>query len=570
MNLQVFVIIHSIKSLASDAQVAEWLPKINRYEMICAYAQTELGHGSNVAGLLTEANYIRETNEFEIHSPSLESTKWWIGQLGKCANFAIVFAQLNIDGKCYGPHPFMVPIRSMVDHRPLKGITVGDIGPKLGFNAADNGFVRFDHVRIPRTYMLSRFSGVTKEGKYVTPPNPKLVYGSMLAVRVKIVSNSSRALTIAATVAVRYSAVRRQFSMSKGSKESQILDYTSQQYRILPYLAGAYAVNFTAEWMTSLYEKLHEDFKCGDFSLLASAHASSSGLKSLFTEFISRGIEECRRACGGHGYSLFSGLPNLYTSYVHMATAEGENQLITQQTVRYLIKVAERAQRGKKDLSDDDPAKYLEEYTIEKLVSDRCEVKESQDWLNPDIQLKALYHRSARWISVIAQDWMKKTAIGIPPAESWNHVLIEVQRASQAHCFTILAKNFIDKVKSTSQTHPELSKILSSLCSLFNLYVLEKDIGEITEDGYVQPIQAQYLREELKHMLQLIRKDAVALVDAFDLPNEVLTSALGRYDGEAYKTMYEWVQKEPLNQHVVNRAFEKKIMPLIKRHQSKV
>jgi acyl-CoA oxidase len=35
-------------------------------------------------------------------------------------------------GKDYGPHPFIVQIRSLEDHRPLKGVTVGDIGPKFG------------------------------------------------------------------------------------------------------------------------------------------------------------------------------------------------------------------------------------------------------------------------------------------------------------------------------------------------------------------------------------------------------------------------------------------------------
>lgn len=41
-------------------------------------------------------------------------------------------ARLVTNGKDYGPHPFIVQIRSLEDHRPLKGVTVGDIGPKFG------------------------------------------------------------------------------------------------------------------------------------------------------------------------------------------------------------------------------------------------------------------------------------------------------------------------------------------------------------------------------------------------------------------------------------------------------
>ena len=40
--------------------------------------------------------------------------------------------------------------------QPLPGVTVGDIGPKMGFTAIDNGFLGFDHVRIPRTGMLMK------------------------------------------------------------------------------------------------------------------------------------------------------------------------------------------------------------------------------------------------------------------------------------------------------------------------------------------------------------------------------------------------------------------------------
>jgi alkylation response protein AidB-like acyl-CoA dehydrogenase len=54
----------------------------------------------------------------------------------------------------YGAMPFIVPIRSLETHLPLPGIEVGDIGEKMGYNSMDNGFLRFDKVRIPRENML--------------------------------------------------------------------------------------------------------------------------------------------------------------------------------------------------------------------------------------------------------------------------------------------------------------------------------------------------------------------------------------------------------------------------------
>ena len=54
-------------------------------------------------------------------------------------------------------------------------------GPKAcdGQSPNDNGFARFDRVRIPKENMLSGFAQVTSEGEYVQPPHTKLSYGGV-------------------------------------------------------------------------------------------------------------------------------------------------------------------------------------------------------------------------------------------------------------------------------------------------------------------------------------------------------------------------------------------------------
>ena len=39
-------------------------------------------------------------------------------------------------------------------------------------------------------------------------------------------------------------------------------------------------------------------------------------------------MEAARRACGGHGYSLLSGLPTMFTHYVQNVTWEGDNNVM--------------------------------------------------------------------------------------------------------------------------------------------------------------------------------------------------------------------------------------------------
>lgn len=97
------------------------------------YAQTELGHGSNVAGIETTATLDMNTDEFVIHSPTPTSTKYWPGGLGIWANHALVFARCIVEENDYGVTAFIVPIRSLETHEPLRGVKVGDIGQKFGY-----------------------------------------------------------------------------------------------------------------------------------------------------------------------------------------------------------------------------------------------------------------------------------------------------------------------------------------------------------------------------------------------------------------------------------------------------
>ena len=64
-----------LRTQASDEQKKRWLPGALEASYFGAYAQTELGHGSNVRGLETTATFDPATDEFIIDSPTLTSMK---------------------------------------------------------------------------------------------------------------------------------------------------------------------------------------------------------------------------------------------------------------------------------------------------------------------------------------------------------------------------------------------------------------------------------------------------------------------------------------------------------------
>lgn len=64
-----------VKAQGTEEQLKKWLPLAYKMQIIGCYAQTELGHGSNVQGLETTATFDPKTDEFVIHSPTLTSSK---------------------------------------------------------------------------------------------------------------------------------------------------------------------------------------------------------------------------------------------------------------------------------------------------------------------------------------------------------------------------------------------------------------------------------------------------------------------------------------------------------------
>lgn len=78
--------------------------------------------------------------EFVLHTPVFEASKCWVGNLGKAATHAVVYAQLYaLDGTRCGLHHFVVPIRDPVTLKPYPGILVRDMGEKIGANGVANG-----------------------------------------------------------------------------------------------------------------------------------------------------------------------------------------------------------------------------------------------------------------------------------------------------------------------------------------------------------------------------------------------------------------------------------------------
>ncbi|KAF6170087.1 hypothetical protein GIB67_005316 [Kingdonia uniflora] len=453
---------------------------------------------------------------------------------------------------------FIVQLRSLDDHSPLPGITVADIGMKFGngaYNTMDNGVLRFDHVRIPRDQMLMRVSQVTREGKYVQSDVPRqLLYGTMVYVRQTIVADASCALSRAVCIATRYSAVRRQFGSQDGGPETQVIDYKTQQNRLFPLVASAYAYRFVGEWLKWLYTDVTQRLQANDFSTLPEAHACTAGLKSLTTSTTADAIEECRKLCGGHGYLCSSGLPELFAVYVPACTYEGDNVVLLLQVARFLMKTVSQLGSGKQPVGT---TAYMGR--VEHLLQCCSDVQQAEDWLKPTAILEAFEARAARMSVACARNISKMPS----QEEGFAELSSDLVETAVAHCQLIVVSKFIEKLKQDIPGKG-VKEQLHILCNIYALFLLHKHQGEFLATGAITPKQASLASDQLRVLYAQARPNAIALVDAFNYTDHYIGSVLGRYDGNVYPNLYAKAWEDPLNDTVVPDGYREYIRPMLK------
>lgn len=131
------LIVGMINELGSEEQKERWLPGLESFTELGAFALTEPEHGSDVAGGLATTARL-EGGEWVING-----AKRWIGS-GTIADFALVWARDESDGQIKG---FIVET-----NRP--GYSATKICNKIGLRIMQNADIVLDNVRIPAANML--------------------------------------------------------------------------------------------------------------------------------------------------------------------------------------------------------------------------------------------------------------------------------------------------------------------------------------------------------------------------------------------------------------------------------
>ncbi len=517
----------SVHQLGTRRHHEAFLERIGSLELPGVFAMTERDHGSNVRAIGTRADYLRDSDEFMIHTPHPGARKDWLGNAALHGQMATVFAQLHVSGEEHGVHAFLVPIRTQ-GGQPLPGIQIEDCGEKVGLNGVDNGRLSFSRVRIPRLNLLDRFAEVTPEGEYrsaIASSGRRFftMLGTLVGGRISIAAASVSAAKTGLAIAVRYSGRRRQFGPS-GQAEVPILDYLTQQRALLPALATTYGLHFALR-------SLIADFSSAEGqSAQARVEVLAAGLKAYASRHAQETLQSCREALGGRGYLAANRLGVLREDTDIFTTFEGANVVLLQLVAKSLLS---KYRESVGDLRLWSMVKFLAERAGEEAVRlDPVRSRRTADEYlrDPETQLEALVLRESRLLHTAGRRLKHRIDEGMDSFHAMNECQDHLVHLARAHVERIVWESFREGVdRCTEAEGSGAGKLLGALRDLYALSRMERDRAWYLETGYMEATQTKSIRDLVNRLCRELRDEAPALVRGFGIPDAVLAApaALG-------------------------------------------
>jgi acyl-CoA oxidase len=512
----------SIFFLGTEKHHRKYLKDIGTLDLPGCFAMTETGHGSNVRGVETTATYNHQHQTFTIHTPHEQARKEYIGNAALHGQMATVFAKLIIDGKDYGVTAFVVTLRDK-NGKTEKGITIKDCGRKLGLNGVDNGVIQFDHVVIPKENMLDRFASVNEQGQFESPiasDNRRFftMLGTLVGGRIGIPRAGLSAAKSGLTIAIRYGDQRKQFG-PEGGAEVPILNYRTHQRRLMPLLANTYALHFSLQYLTERFLNRSEKD-------MQEIEALAAGLKAFSTWNTTHTLQECREACGGKGYLFENRIGTLKNDSDIFTTFEGDNTVLMQLVAK------SRLSEFKQEFSHMNlfgMLNYLADQAATSIAEKNPFATRNTDeehLLDFEFYKSAFEYRERDILISAAKRLKRLIGEGMDSFDAFNVSQHHLLQVGFAHIERVILEQFIHQVEATEDS--AIKAALKQLCQLFALSQIENNKAWYLESGYMEPAKTKAIRKLVNQLCWDIRQHAVPLVNAFGIPDNLLSAPIAR------------------------------------------
>jgi acyl-CoA oxidase len=479
---------------AKVAELEPYLDELDRLESIGTFLATELGYGNNVVSLRTRADYDPERDEVVLHTPALEGVKFMPNTgLPGVPKVGVVMARLFVRGRDEGVFPVVARLSSA--RGPCAGVTIRGIGDKPAY-FLDNAVTTFHQLRVPRANVLTGESSELSPGGFSSRVPSKRERFLQSVEQVQFgrlgLSGATAALSGAsAFIAIKYAEQRMTFA--PGRHDVKVMDYGNHQRDLLTALAYAYASRL-------MVNSARDECESGAGVTHDHAFRVSGATKAHVTYAAQRCILICRERCGAAGLFEHNRMAAYACLYPGTISAEGDNHIV-------LLKIARQMLLGR---SYAQPAP---------------EAHAAHGSLQEPERLRALLCERERLLLRELRSGMASALRGRRSFDTWNeHVTLALDVAS-AHASRLAFDIFSAAVGASLAGDP-----VRDLAMLYGLSELLPHLGFYLAEGLVTREEVRGHRALVHALCQRLRRHALALAEAFDIPNSVLRAPIASDD----------------------------------------
>lgn len=272
-----------ILGFGTDAQKADWLPRMAKGEAIGALGMTEPGAGSDLKAIRTRAQ--RDGDEYVINGQKVYISN------GQLCDFVVLACKTEPDAGAKG-------MSFIIVEADRDGFERGRNLDKIGLKAQDTSELFFNNLRVPVANRIG------EEGD---------------GFRIAMHNLAHERITIAASaMTMAESALEwtREYTMEREAFGRKIADFQNTRFKLAGLLAETRALRFYVDECL----RLANENELGD--------TDAAAAKLLTTELLGRVADECLQLFGGYGYMTEYPIARLYTDCRVRRIAGGSSEIM--------------------------------------------------------------------------------------------------------------------------------------------------------------------------------------------------------------------------------------------------